>query len=319
MGKRAYLRVDDFPYTGELFARYGYFRDSWMRDRFLRILDTCTRYTVVPEFMVSSHALSRDGTLVRFDEVMPATLLAMTEAFRDGLINVNAHGMLHLDPETYLATGNVDSQEFSSLSEHDTYDHLNNVCVFIMEVFGKKANGFVAPAWGYNELVTKRVASQFFLYIADSYDRWLRGMCLDFGAIDPEFGFVHFPETWRYGSYSRATSITNYWRHRLADFRTLHLMQHGHRVPGTWKLGLSVNPFKMASHALWGNLSGILKTAQSHGFEWHTLEATAHRILGVRSNSATASGTLTAPVQTKTPKSPQGAPLPTKKSESHLQ
>lgn len=279
IGKKAYLRVDDFPYSGELFAKYGCFKDAWMRDRFLRILDTCTRYAVVPEFMVGSHALSRDGDLMRFDEVMPATIGAMTEAFRDGLININAHGMLHLQADLYLATGDINPLEFSSLAEHETRNRLDSVRVFISEVFGKEACGFVAPAWGYNRGVTKRVASEFFSYIADSYDHWVQGLCLDFGSIDPEFGFIHFPETWRYGSYSTRVSITRFWQELLAETQTLHLVQHGHRVPGTWKLGLSLNLFKLANHALWGNLSGILKEAQHQGFEWRTLEEEAERTL----------------------------------------
>jgi len=46
-----------------------------------------------------------------------------------------------------------------------------------------------------------------FFYIADSYDHWKQGTCLDFGAVDPDHGFIHFPETWRYGRYGNLSGV----------------------------------------------------------------------------------------------------------------
>jgi len=255
-----------------MYAKYGCFKDSWMYRRFMQVIEACNKYGVVPEIMASSHALKTDGTFVRFDDVMPKTTNAMHECFKQKLININAHGMIHINASTYLETGAIDAREFLGLDEEETREHLLMNIKFIREVFGKEPLGFVAPAWGYQSGVTKKVASEYFFYIADSYDHWKQGACMDFGAVDKEHGFIHFPETWRYGRYNSGPSIVKYWEDVLGQFDLVHMMQHGYRIPGKWKAILTINPAKAINHLLYGNLSGIFKAAMHVGIEWGTLE-----------------------------------------------
>lgn len=98
---------------------------------------------------------------------------------------------------------------------------------------------------------------------------------MDFGVIDPDHGFIHFPETWRYGRYQDCPSIVDYWEGAMRESACIHMMQHGYRIPGTWKQGLSLNPARAFSHLIYGNLSGIFKAASAAGVEWGNLETEA--------------------------------------------
>lgn len=284
--KRAFLRIDDFPYSGLLYARLGRIKDQWMYRRFMNIVEVCEKYGVVPDVMVSSHVLNRDGSTTRYDDLMPETISAMKDCQTRGLIAINAHGMIHINRSLYLDKNIVDAREFLGLSENETRNNLTKNINFIYEVFGKSPVGFVAPAWGYQPGLTKEVASEFFAYIADSYDHWEKGDCLDFGTIDPMHGYVHFPETWRYGKYSAAGAIVDYWEQSMRESDLVHMMQHGFRISGKWRAALTPHPIRALSHLIYGNLRGIFVAAERAGLRWGNLEKEALDIKGARLSNA---------------------------------
>lgn len=280
MEKKAFLRIDDFPYSGEMYAKYGEFRDTWMLRRLRKIVKACKENNVIPEVMVSSHAVERNGTFIRFDKVMPKTIRAMKEYLDRGLININAHGMIHLRLDKYLHGGEIDSKEFIGLSEEDTRMHIEENIKFIKEVFGKTSKGFVAPAWGYEPGITKKIASEYFDYIADSYDNWREGKCDDFGKKDQQYGFIHFPETWRYGKYSLERTNRDTWEKTWDEIGRIHFMQHGYRIPGEWKKILkSMSLSQIIKMPFKANLTSVLKAGQRAGALWKTLEEEARYIL----------------------------------------
>jgi hypothetical protein len=231
----AFLRIDDFPSSGYEFAMRGLANDAERLRRLNAIVRVTSEHGVVPEFMVSSHVLDRSGVMYTMDAVYPRTTGRMRQLSDDGKIIINAHGMCHLRPEAYLNEGRIDPCEFVGLDEAATAGKLDAICEFIRRVFRKEPRGFVAPSWGYEPGVTKRVASRYFDYIADSYDSWRGGLTPAFGTVDPDNGFVHFPETWRYGAYSLERASRECWRQALIEETPIHFMQHGVRIPGEWR------------------------------------------------------------------------------------
>jgi len=235
-GAQAFLRIDDFPSSGYEFAMLGRANDGEQLRRLDSVVQAASEFGVVPEFMVSSHVLDRSGAMRTLDEVFPNTTHRMRRLSDEGKILINAHGMCHLREEAYLSKGQIDPFEFVGLDEPSTVRKLNAICEFIRRVFNKEPRGFVAPSWGYEPGVTKRVASRYFDYIADSYDSWQQGLTPSFGTIDPVHGFVHFPETWRYGAYSLDRANPAVWRQALLSKGIpIHFMQHGARIPGEWR------------------------------------------------------------------------------------
>jgi hypothetical protein len=232
---KAFLRIDDFPSCGYEFAMLGKANDAERLRRLDAIVRATSRFGVVPEFMVSSHVIDRSGAIYPMDVVFPRATARMCRLSQSGQIVVNAHGMLHLRAEVYVRDGRIDPLEFVGLDEATTARKLDMSCEFIRKVFRREPRGFVAPAWGYEPGITKRVASRYFDYIADSYDSWDRGLTPAFGTVDPDYGFVHFPETWRYGADSLNRANPAYWRQALRKGIPIHFMQHGPRIPGAWR------------------------------------------------------------------------------------
>lgn len=234
-GPKAFLRIDDFPSSGYEFAMLGRANDGAQLRRLDSIVRVTSRFGVVPEFMVSSHVIDRSGAVYAMDVVFPRTTAHMCRLSNNGRIVVNAHGVFHLRAEAYVRDGKIDPFEFVGLDEATTARKLDAICEFIRRVFKKEPRGFVAPSWGYEPGVTKRVASRYFDYIADSYDSWRQGLTPAFGTVDPVYGFVHFPETWRYGAYSLDRASPILWRQALIEGVPIHFMQHGARIPGEWR------------------------------------------------------------------------------------
>lgn len=232
---QAFLRIDDFPSSGYEFAMLGRANDGERLHRLDSIIRATSQFGVVPEFMVSSHVIDRSGAVYAMDVVYPRTTARMCRLSNDGKIVINAHGMFHLQAEAYVRDGRIDPFEFVGLDEATTAQKLDAICEFIRRVFNKEPRGFVAPSWGYEPSVTKRVASRYFDYIADSYDSWSRGLTPAFGTVDPNYGFVHFPETWRYGAYSLDRARQAFWRQALAEGVPIHFLQHGARIPLEWR------------------------------------------------------------------------------------
>ena len=77
-----------------------------------------------------------------------------------GKMVVNAHGMFHLRADAYVRDGRIDPLESVGLDEAATAGKLDAVCEFIRRVFDKEPQGFVAPSWGYEPGVAKRVAAR---------------------------------------------------------------------------------------------------------------------------------------------------------------
>lgn len=234
-GAQAFLRIDDFPSSGYEFAMLGRANDAERLCQLDSIVRATSRFGVVPEFMVCSHVIDRSGAVYAMDVVFPQTTARMRRLSNDGKIVINAHGMFHLGAEAYVRDGRIDPFEFVGLDEAATAQKLDAICEFIRKVFEKEPRGFVTPSWGYEPGVTKRVASRYFDYIADSYDSWDQGLTPAFGTVDPNYGFVHFPETWRYGAYSLDRARPAFWRQALAEGVPIHFMQHGARIPGEWR------------------------------------------------------------------------------------
>jgi hypothetical protein len=232
---QAFLRIDDFPSSGYEFAMLGRANDGEQLRRLDSVVQATLEFGVVPEFMVSSHVLDPSGAMHTMDELFPNTTHRMRRLSDEGKILINAHGMCHLREEAYLSKGQIDPFEFIGLDEPSTVRKLDAICEFIRRVFKKEPRGFVAPSWGYEPGVTKRVASRYFDYIADSYDSWQEGLTPSFGTIDPVCGFVHFPETWRYGSCSLDRADPPFWRQAMLKGVPIHFMQHGPRIPGEWR------------------------------------------------------------------------------------
>jgi hypothetical protein len=232
---KAFLRIDDFPSTGYEFAQLGRANDAERLRRLDAIVRATSQFGVVPEFMVSSHVIDRTGAVYAMDVVFPRTTARMCRFSNSGKIVVNAHGMFHLQTEAYVRDGRIDPFEFVGLDEATTAQKLDAICEFIRKVFQKEPRGFVAPSWGYEPEVTKRVASRYFDYIADSYDSRDRGLTQAFGTVDPDYGFVHFPETWRHGAYSLNRARPAFWRQALAESVPIHFMHHGARISGEWR------------------------------------------------------------------------------------
>lgn len=234
-GPKAFLRIDDFPSSGYEFATRGRADDGEQLRRLDSIVRVTSRFGVVPEFMVSSHVIDRSGAVYAIDKVFPRTTARMCRLSDTGKIVVNAHGMFHLRADAYVRDGKIDPLEFVGLDEATTAGKLDAICEFIRRVFDKEPRGFVAPSWGYEPGVTKRVAARYFDYIADSYDSWRQGSTPAFGTVDPVYGYVHFPETWRYGAYSLDRVRPAFWRQALDEGIPIHFMQHGVRIPGEWR------------------------------------------------------------------------------------
>lgn len=258
---QAFLRIDDFPSSGYEFAVLGRANDGEQLRRLESVVQATSQFGVVAEFMVSSHLLDRSGVTYPMDVVFPRTTARMRQLSDDGKIVINAHGMLHLRAEVYLRDGHIDPFEFVGLDDTATASKLDTICEFIRRVFHKEPRGFVAPSWGYEPGVTKPVASRYFDYIADSYESWQLGLTPFFGTIDEVCGFVHFPETWRYGAYSLDRSRSAVWRQALLKDIPIHFMQHGPRIPGEWRplieKGLTILYGRRVGRAALGSLDAI--------------------------------------------------------------
>jgi hypothetical protein len=150
----------------------------------------------------------------------------MDRLFRDGEINIGAHGYAHLDLEVYRREGTLKPREFLSMGAARTRLILEGLAGWLRADFGKTHAGFVAPAWGYRAGITKLAARGIFRYIADSSQHLQEG---EGGGL---FGTVHdgcvdLFETWRSGMCGISMADRSLFAAYLDAGLPVHVMLHG--------------------------------------------------------------------------------------------
>jgi hypothetical protein len=219
------FRIDDLPVTGESSAKQGYSETRAVAE-ILEIQAGHRVYGAHMEYMISSHAVTAEGSLVKAPELAPKAFRLLRELYKRGEINIGAHGTAHLDLAEYRRTHRIVPQEFLALDKTATRATLQSLKTWLTEVFGKDRLGFVAPAWGYKEGVTKPEAAGLFSYIADSNQHLQHSDGRDlFGTI--RNGCVSLYETWRSGMSGIRMADSNLFRACLGAGLPIHLMLHG--------------------------------------------------------------------------------------------
>jgi len=219
------FRIDDLPVTGESSAKQGYSETRACAE--IREIQVSHRlYGAKMEYMLSSHAMTPERTLVKAPDLAPKAFRLLRELYQRGEINIGAHGTAHLDVAEYRRTRRIIPQEFLGLDKTATRATLESLKQGLAEVFGKDRLGFVAPAWGYKEGVTKPEASGLFSYIADSNQHLQQSDGRDLlGTI--RNGCVSLYETWRSGMSGIRIADSDLFRAYLCAGLPIHLMLHG--------------------------------------------------------------------------------------------
>ncbi|MGA9755488.1 MAG: hypothetical protein WBV23_10140 [Desulfobaccales bacterium] len=219
------FRIDDLPLTGESFLKQGYAEARACGE--IREIQAGHRlYGAKMEYMVSSHAMTSEGKLINATELAPKAFGLLRELYQRGEINIGAHGRAHLDVSEYRRTRKLVPYEFDALDKTETRETLKGLKQWLSEMFAKTRQGFVAPAWGYKEDVTKPEAASLFSYIADSNQHLQQSDCQDlFGTI--RTGCVSLFETWRSGMSGIRMTDSDLFRAYLGAGLPIHLMLHG--------------------------------------------------------------------------------------------
>ena len=219
------LRIDDLPVTGESYLKQGY-SDTAVCSEIREIQATQRLYGSRIEYMLSSHVISRDGAMIKAPEVAPNAFKILRELYSRRDINVGVHGFLHLDPEEYRRNCRIVPHEFLALNENETQATLRVLKDWLKDLFGKDRPGFVAPAWGYKDFVTKPIARGMFRYVADSNQHLQESEGKDlFGTVID--GCVSLFETWRSGMAGIRMANNDMFRAYLSVGFPIHLMLHG--------------------------------------------------------------------------------------------
>lgn len=193
-----------------------------------RIQKASLLYGVKTEYMVTSHILFPDGQIYSQDSLFPITTQKMVELYRGGKININTHGRTHINESKYLKSKILDSLEYIGLNSSETQAHLEDTVMMLKNVFGKTPTGFVAPAWGYQDGVTKEIAGNYFDYIVDKNSFYLRSeKAYPFGVNDFSLNYINAPETWEYGMKGIDEADQNTWNSYLSVGMPIHFMMHG--------------------------------------------------------------------------------------------
>lgn len=219
------FRIDDLPLTGQSYVQQGYSEARACAE--IRETQAAHRlYGAQLEYMISSHAMTSEGEMIRAPELAPKAFGLLQELYQRGEINIGAHGAAHLDVAEYRRTRKIVPQEFLTLDKTTTRATLESLKQWLAEVFGKDRLGFVAPAWGYKEGVTKPEASRLFSYSADSNQHLQQSDGRDlFGTM--RNGCVSLYETWRSGMSGIRMTDSDLFRAYLGVGLPIHLMLHG--------------------------------------------------------------------------------------------
>ena len=243
------FRIDDLPLTGVSYLRQGY-SDNRACGEIREIQAGHRLYGARIEYMITSSAMTPEGEMVKAPELAPKAFGLLRALYQRGEINVGAHGVAHLDVAEYRRSRKIVSQEFLALDKTETRITLQSLKQWLTEVFGKERLGFVAPAWGYREEVTKPEAVSLFSYIADSNQHLQQSDGHElFGTI--RNGCASLFETWRSGMSGIRMTDSFLFRAYLDAGLPIHLMLHGpfSRDPLTRRRKISLLLFALLAMA----------------------------------------------------------------------
>lgn len=222
----ASLRIDDLPLSSEQYLRAGGVSDYDRREDIALLCAWSKEHNGSLEFMVNSHVMDRNGELCPLGRVVPKSAKELLSHYRDGTININAHGRSHIDEQAFVSHGNVSPMEFADLDEDETVQHLSDCRQFIKRFFGKTAAGFVPPCWGYRAHLTKEICSRYFSFVIDSAQNYRSGEDVrGLGYVDND-NLLHITETWHLGSAAFDFEDAVLWRTFLDGGIPVHMMAH---------------------------------------------------------------------------------------------
>ena len=219
----AALRVDDYPLTSQRY--YSGLSSDRRICREIRQLMRVKQYGVIPEFMLSSHVLTRAGELVGVEKIVPLAVKALQKLCHEGSITVGAHGRSHLDERQYREGGKVGAAEFAHLPADEARVHLEDNIAWINRVFGVAPRSFVAPAWA-TSLGAKEVACRLFDYVCESEQKLEAGQSELFSQ-ECASGCLILPETVRATSSSIDLASEGLWRAVFDAGIPAHFLAHG--------------------------------------------------------------------------------------------
>lgn len=228
----AAIRLDDLPSTAESLKVYPPGRKlDRKRSRIIRRLRRFGRRTATPfTLMYSSHFREANGSLTPISSVMPRSISEMQLGVKQGVFEIGSHGMVHLRNISSEPT-TTDPREFVDLDAPETVKHLDVCESEIVQLFGKKPQSFVAPAWGYRPGLTKQIAAKRYPVIVDSSQHVESGLCEVLSSVGQESGYLNMVETFRAGDRMLTYSNRDFWQCYAAAGIPIHYMQH---VDSNW-------------------------------------------------------------------------------------
>ncbi|UJA19981.1 hypothetical protein HJD18_06990 [Thermoleophilia bacterium SCSIO 60948] len=143
------LRLDDFPGTAQHQAQGNAKEDAKQLRRLSSLRRACERSGSVLNFAVAAEALD-GGARVPLDRVWPRCIEQLGDGVRAGRFEPVCHGLLHLDPDLYESSGEIEFREFAALS-HEEAGRRIDLALAWHEAKLARPRVFVAPAWGYSE------------------------------------------------------------------------------------------------------------------------------------------------------------------------
>jgi len=220
------LRIDDYPLTSQQFLASGGVVDARGNQQIDDLCKWSKEFEVPLDFMINSHILNKNQKLISVAEVVPESCARLSAYYKRNIIDIHAHGRSHIDEEKYERTGAISPLEFTNLGKEETEKHLSDNVAFLKQYFDKSSMGFVAPSWGYNESVTKKICANFFSFVLDS-SRNFRSSSDAFcsGHVD-ENGLLHILETWHLGRCRADYTDKNLWNAFLDNGIPIHMMVH---------------------------------------------------------------------------------------------
>jgi hypothetical protein len=223
----AAIRLDDLPSTAENLKAHPPGRKlDRKRSRIIRRLRRFGKRTATPfTFMYSSHFREANGTLTPISSVMPRSISEMQLGVKQGVFEIGSHGMVHLRSVSSDSTS-TDPREFMDLDVPETVKHLDACESEILQLFDKKPQSFVAPAWGYRSGLTKQIAAERYPIIIDSSQHVEIGLCDVLWDAVQQGGSLNMVETFRSGDRMLTYSNADFWKCYAAGGIPIHYMQH---------------------------------------------------------------------------------------------
>jgi hypothetical protein len=220
------LRIDDYPFTSQQFLTAGGAADAHVNQQIDDLCKWSKEFKAPLDFMINSHILDKNKKLTPVSETLPKSCSRLRDYYKRNVIDIHAHGRSHIDEEKFYRTGEISPLEFTSLSEEETKRHLSDNITILKQYFDKTAMGFVAPSWGYNGSITKKICAKYFSFVLDS-SRNFRSSNDAFcsGHVD-ENGLLHILETWHLGRDRANYADKALWHAFLDNGIPIHMMVH---------------------------------------------------------------------------------------------